>query len=222
MENPVLRKISDYWDGLRAGRLAPNRSEIDPRQLEFAIESVFILEKHSELDVRFRFSGRRVIDLIGRETRGLAAHMLVAGNNRPLFDVIVNKVLALPGRADLTLCAADSPARSREARLMLLPLYAEDGAMTRVLGCLQANALHLDCRAEFCITDYRLDELVAGKSGSAGVPMPGFQQEAAVFEAQSRPALVQDIGPALRFRPWGKPVVRPTLKLVKSPGQSDH
>ncbi|NQW14520.1 MAG: PAS domain-containing protein, partial [Rhodobacter sp.] len=60
MKNPVLVEILEYWERLRDGRNAPLRSEVDPRQIENALEHAFILERVQADHVRFRIAGIQI------------------------------------------------------------------------------------------------------------------------------------------------------------------
>ena len=44
MDHPNTQALHGYWNELRAGRDAPYRSEIDPRKIRGALETMFILE----------------------------------------------------------------------------------------------------------------------------------------------------------------------------------
>ena len=75
---PVIKEVEAYWEGLRAGRLVPLRSEIDPREIRGALEHTFILEHTKLNEIRFRLAGNKLGDLLGMELRGMPAYALIA------------------------------------------------------------------------------------------------------------------------------------------------
>ncbi len=44
MQDPVILYLLNYWERLRAGRIAPMRSELDPREIRDALDHTFILD----------------------------------------------------------------------------------------------------------------------------------------------------------------------------------
>ena len=68
MSDPILNSLKEYWESLRAGRLAPYRSEIHPRPFEHALENMFILEIIGKETVRVRLAGMKLCEMTGVRT----------------------------------------------------------------------------------------------------------------------------------------------------------
>ena len=75
--DPVLNVVEAYWDGLRAGRIAPARAEVSPRGLSEVLSKCFILERIAPGFARFRVFGRHVGDLMGADLRNIPLSALV-------------------------------------------------------------------------------------------------------------------------------------------------
>ena len=67
MKDKIIKDLFGYWDQLRGERLAPTRSEIDPRKIKGTLEHTFILEAVRNGAPRFRLAGIEVCDLLGME-----------------------------------------------------------------------------------------------------------------------------------------------------------
>ena len=66
------RELHSYWNLLRGGRSAPERSEIDPSAIRGVLADTFILEVDSFRRYPFRIAGTRTNSLFGRELKGEA------------------------------------------------------------------------------------------------------------------------------------------------------
>ena len=54
---PHISQVEAYWDALRGARLVPDRSEVDPRGIERALEYAFIMELVAPGVGRLRIAG---------------------------------------------------------------------------------------------------------------------------------------------------------------------
>lgn len=143
--HPALDHIESYWQTLRAGRLVPCRSEVDPRGLAAALKYAFVLEHSGASGPGFRIAGTHVLDRFGSDIRGkqfpdlfasgdqqVATEAMIAVFNEPS---IVRMRLAGPGGAAGSPCIGE---------LVCLPLRDEAGGITRAIGgvaCAQAGPI---------------------------------------------------------------------------------
>jgi hypothetical protein len=72
-----------YWDQLRAGRPAPDRAEIDPRDIAPILGDTFILEGDRTGALPYRLAGSRVCALFGREMKGVGFLDAYSDTGRP-------------------------------------------------------------------------------------------------------------------------------------------
>ena len=78
MNEPPLQIVSEglhqlfaYWDRLRAGRIAPAWSEIDPAEIKGLLPHIIVTEfLNDPFDVRFRLVGTTIVDAYGEDFMG--------------------------------------------------------------------------------------------------------------------------------------------------------
>lgn len=126
--------LFDYWNGLRAGRPAPRRAEIEPGDIRRVLPYVFILERKDRDTWRFRLAGTGLCSTYGMEFRGHNLLSMWSGEcaenlKAALDDVTVNATISV-----VEYTAATNDGREATFEMILLPLAHEDGSMSRVLG----------------------------------------------------------------------------------------
>jgi hypothetical protein len=58
---PQLRQLYDYWEGKRAGRHWPKRSDVDPVEMRFALGNIDLVEiSYDPIVFFFRISGSNI------------------------------------------------------------------------------------------------------------------------------------------------------------------
>lgn len=131
----AISEIEAYWEGLRAGRLMPQRSEIDPRGILGALPNSFVLERIAPTVARIRVAGSSIGEIMGMDARGMPASCLIAPASRDTFGQILQDVLDHPASARVSM---KSPAvfgkPQLRAQMLLLPLVSDDGEINRILG----------------------------------------------------------------------------------------
>jgi len=135
MKHPKTRALYDYWNSIRDGRLAPFRSEIEPREIAALLDSTFILEAQSRDSVRFRLAGTRLCENFGMELRGMSALALWHGECRSKVRDVMHRVVAEPCIGPVTCTVENRGGFHYQAEFLYLPLRSDMGEMTRVLGC---------------------------------------------------------------------------------------
>ncbi|MDJ0630384.1 MAG: PAS domain-containing protein [Rhodobacter sp.] len=202
---PAIAQVDAYWEGQRAGRLMPDRSEIDPRGLERALEFAFVLEHIGQGVGRVRVAGMHLNDLLGMEVRGMPLTAFFAPQSRNRVGRILDLVISRPQVADITLAGERGIGRPPLAgRMYLAPLGNEGGGAPRILGCLQSDGAVGRAPRRFALEHVQLRRIIA----TAG-PAP------AQTTAQ-RPVMPGFAEPAARFAPTGPK--RAHLRLVKNDG----
>ncbi len=198
MSFPAIAQVDAYWEGLRDGRLMPDRAEVDPRGLECALEHAFILEHIAPGVGRIRVSGMHLSDLLGMEVRGMPLTALIAPEARARMARVLDAVVSQPRVADLALSADRGIGRpTLNARLYLAPLGTGTGLVPRVLGCLQAAGEIGRTPRRFAIDQVQMRRIVAsrqpeGRPARVQRPMmPGFADTQHTFAVPTsgRPAL---------------------------------
>jgi hypothetical protein len=66
-----LHQLFAYWDRLRAGRIAPAWSEIDPAAIKPLLPHIIVTEFLDDpFDVRFRLTGTMIVEVYGEDFMG--------------------------------------------------------------------------------------------------------------------------------------------------------
>ncbi len=215
MQDPILVDLLSYWESLRAGRIAPMRSELDPREIKGALEHTFVLEYNNPQDVRFRLAGQKLCDIMGMELRGMPARSLIELGYRDTFGKIIDDLIDSPKIVELQLCSNNSKGRLT-ARMLLLPMQDQNGKIARVLGCLTKQGAHVQHPQRFEILDVKTTRIVGVMTTTAPEPIAGFAEQSDPFAHDS--AITRSHRPTL---PKGKAKTeritarKPYLRLVK-------
>jgi hypothetical protein len=130
-----LSSLRAYWEALRGDALAPERAQIDPRGIESALPIAFLAEEIAPGIARLRVAGGQLGRLMGMEVRGMPVSALIEPDSRDEFAGVLRRVFAEPAIAELSLRGAPGLTQPRlEGRMLLLPLRASDGKISRLLG----------------------------------------------------------------------------------------
>jgi hypothetical protein len=149
MDHPNTQALHSYWNDLRRGRDAPYRSEIDPRRIRGALDTMFILETTAEGGLRFRLAGTRLCELTGQELRGRPAEMLMIFGHEREFTLAARRTLEEPGVGVMRVRAEhqrDPSGKSWAGEILLLPMRSEMGDMSRILGAVNLTDTGSDAR----------------------------------------------------------------------------
>lgn len=137
MRFPTLQNVESYWDSLRGTRQVPDRAEFDPRRIQSALGSSFILERLAPGIARFRLAGSHLNELMGMEVRGMPLTSFFLPESRKRVSSTLEQVFDTPAKAWLSLAGDRGIGKPPlDACLLLLPLRADNGEITRALGCL--------------------------------------------------------------------------------------
>ena len=137
--NPIA-EVEAYWEALRGTRLVPLRSEIDPRGIERALDSTFLLERIAPGLARFRLAGMRLNEIMGMEVRGMPMTSVLTPDARDEAREALNQLFEGPSIVTASLEAASGIGRpALRGRMVLLPLKSDLGDISRAIGCLSLD-----------------------------------------------------------------------------------
>lgn len=195
MNTDALARLRAYWEELRGDRLAPFRSELDPRRFEDVLEHMFILEQLGPDQIRVRLGGLGLCEMMGMEVRGMPPEAMIDAPHRDAFRRHLLSVLTGPSVAELDLLAADARGRPMRGQMLLLPLRSDFGEVTRILGCAVTERSPVRTPVNFGIEAHRLT-VVRGEEDGLGVdgqpgfaePLPGFSMAPPVREIVDNPS----------------------------------
>lgn len=205
MQVSGLNTLRAYWEALRHDGDVPRRLQIDPRGIESALDIAFLAEQVAPRVARFRLAGRQLNALMGMEVRGMPLSALIEPPARDDFADALERVFGVPATVELSLRGASGLTQPRlEARMLLLPLRAEDGTVSRALGGLAVEG-------RVGKPPRRLDLTGAEITALEGVPMP----DRAPRPAGQTPDRVQGFAEAPADFD-GAPRGRPKLRVIRN------
>jgi hypothetical protein len=140
MKQRTLQILYAYWNGLRAGRVAPSRLEIDPSRIGAILPEIFLLERVDAGTYLYRLAGTRLCEIFGSELRG--TNLLDGWPAADRADLAQHLALTCEQGAATHLVMEGRVDETRRVGLeaLLLPLMHAGNAMERVLGAASAIA----------------------------------------------------------------------------------
>jgi hypothetical protein len=139
VKHPVSKSLYSYWNRLRDGRSAPDRTDLDPGAIRDLLGDVFLLELGGKGRHVVRLAGTRICTLLGRELkdRPLAEGFVAEDWNElyALLDGVAHT--AVPVVAGLVGETADG--RTLDLELLVLPLRHRGRTHSRLLGSLTSG-----------------------------------------------------------------------------------
>jgi hypothetical protein len=134
-----LQTLYRYWNEVRAGRLAPQRLDIEPSRIAEILAQTFMLELVDPGTYPFRLAGTQLCDTFGSELRG--KNFLDGwgeADRRAIEDCLAT--ITEQGAAAHLILEGSVDARHRvELEANLLPLL-HAGKITRIIGAMSARS----------------------------------------------------------------------------------
>ena len=136
MRHKTTEAVFHYFNGLRGGRPAPLRNEIDPSELKGVLPDLFILEKGRDGHVRFRLAGTRVCVVLGREMREREFADVWDPTFRHRMRLAADTVLANRNPLELAVTAEGDDGNVLSLEMLMLPLLSRIDRCDRIFGSL--------------------------------------------------------------------------------------
>ncbi|MBD3663259.1 PAS domain-containing protein [Sulfitobacter aestuariivivens] len=210
----AVSQVEAYWEALRAGRLLPKRSDINPRGIEKALENAFILERVAAGVARLRVAGSHLNDLMGMEVRGMPLTTFFAPDQRRRVADALEEMFQTPATCALSLHAPAASGRPEiTGKLILLPLKSDLGDVSRALGCLVTQGDIGRTPRRFEIETQHFNPLVPGH---APVTLPPQLPPSRVSDPAAPDRNPGFADAAHRFDGSGAKKRPPYLRLIKS------
>ena len=195
----TLQAIRGYWDAKRVAGDLPQRAAIDPRGMADQLDKVFLIERISKGNARFRLAGMHLHDLMGMDLRGMPVTAMFMPEARERIAVELQAVFESPAVVELSLEAERGLGRPAvSGRMLLLPLTNRAGEVELALGCLVSEGQLGRAPRRFAINGVRRDDL--------------FPQEQPSFTGLK--VVAETATTARMQRPLPRP--KPKLRLVGS------
>jgi hypothetical protein len=180
MKHAATRALFDYWDRLRAGRAAPERSEVDPGSIRALLGDVFMIELGGTDPYAVRLAGTRICSLLGQEWKGRSFTDPFAPRDWPeiyrLLDGVAEAAQPMVGG----ILGETEDGRTIELELLVLPLRHRGKTHARLMGSLVAADWPY-WAGNIPVTRFRLVSIRHLEPAS----MPRNEQEYAVAQVRS-------------------------------------
>jgi hypothetical protein len=139
MQQRTLQILYAYWNGLRAGRVAPSRLEIDPSRIGAILPQIFLIERVDAATYSYRLAGTRLCEIFGRELRGTNLLDGWSAADRALLAQDLTLTCDQGAATHFVMEASAGNARRVQLETLLLPLMHAN-AIERVIGAASAIA----------------------------------------------------------------------------------
>lgn len=203
MTQPVHAHIKNYWDSLRAGRMMPLRSEVDPREMSPFLEHCFVLQHAGPGDTRFRLAGMALTDLMGMELRGMPLRSIIEPEERSIFSAELERTFETPEIQEYRLISDGPNVPRLTARLLILPLKGDDIMADRAIGCLTSDGM-----TGIPPRRFRIEEVIRTSLHTG-------QVKSSVPNATGKPALAGFAEAQASYVPETSETTVPYLRVVK-------
>jgi hypothetical protein len=137
--HPTLQTLYGYWNEVRAGRVAPQRLEIEPSRIAGILSDTFMLERTAAGTYQYRLAGTRLCELFGSELRGKDFLDGWMDEDRRVLGGYLGAVTQQGATALLTIEGAVDPRHRVELETILLPLL-HAGKIVRIIGATSATS----------------------------------------------------------------------------------
>ena len=134
-----LQTLQSYWNEVRAGRLAPQRLEIEPSRIAGILSETFMLERIDAGTYQFRLAGTRLCEVFGSELRGKNFLDGWSDQDRLVLERHLTTISEQGAAALLTIEGGIDTRHRVELAANLLPLL-HAGKITRIIGAMSATS----------------------------------------------------------------------------------
>ncbi|MEO0809634.1 MAG: PAS domain-containing protein [Pseudomonadota bacterium] len=134
MQHNTSQLLFAYWDQLRAGRLAPTRTEIDPASIATILPQTLLLECRPPANYRFRIAGTKLCEYLGIELRGDNFLDLWQPHDRIDVQDKLQAIAVSGGAVTFNIHSYTTRGESIYSEVLLLPLSQTNGIIHRLLG----------------------------------------------------------------------------------------
>lgn len=190
MHHTESRTLFTYWNSLRAGRPAPDRAEIEPREIASVLGDTFILERDPTGQIFYRLAGSRICQTFARDMKGADFLAGLGADDRRQVARTLSDAHAAQAGLLISMSGATAEGRTVALEAVVLPLVHRARLGARMIGCLSV--------AEQPYWMGR-DQIVALSLGSARLLWPSWQPAPAIVPAIAPTTVVLDSRPALRL-----------------------
>lgn len=138
MQQNTSKLLYAYWDGVRNGRQAPFRHEIEPAHIPALLPETLIAECGGFTDYRIRLAGTRICNQFGHELRDCSLLDFWTPRDGEALESLMHTVITDGAVAVVRFAAAREDGARADFEMTLMPLIHNGSAVNRLLGCITA------------------------------------------------------------------------------------
>jgi hypothetical protein len=138
MQQRSSQSLVQYWDQIRAGRVAPQRCDIEPARIAGLLPVTFILDCTAHAGFSFRLAGTRICEQLGRELRGVDMRDMFDAKDRKNLENLLQAIVAEGGVGIIEFEATCAEGREVQFEVVVMPVIHASSSVNRLLGCLTA------------------------------------------------------------------------------------
>jgi hypothetical protein len=140
----LLHRFARFWEQKRGDLIVPNFADLDPVDMPWALQSVFVVERLPNLNLAYRLVGGQMSDRLGGRLIGKTAAEVFETEYAGHVNTRWLRVLEEPA-----LCYAVTRHLTREgqilqARRFLAPARSVSGEIDRVIGVSAFDQAHFE------------------------------------------------------------------------------
>jgi hypothetical protein len=140
----IIRNFAKFWIDARGEQVVPLFSDLDPVEMPWALEAVFVVERRDDGVLAYRLVGELMSDRLGGKLIGKTAAEVFEREYAARVNARWNRVLDEPA-----LCFAETRHLTRAGRVLraqrfLAPARSSSGAIDRVIGVSSFDKDHLE------------------------------------------------------------------------------
>jgi hypothetical protein len=133
--HPGTRTLFRYWETIRAERAAPNRNDLDLKQIAAIVPNLIMLERdHMRLTYNWRVAGTATCNLLCREPTGTDALAGWGKFERDTVIKLLDKVVTSLQPCLIRFRLTTNTDQIIGAEMLGLPLQARNGSRFQVFG----------------------------------------------------------------------------------------
>lgn len=169
-----------YWDSLRGQRIAPDRTEIEPRAIAPILGDTFVLETDPTGSIRYRLAGSRICSAFGQEMKGQPFMAAFSDADRATLIRALGDAHSACTGLRVTLTGTSTAGRKAEFDAVILPLAHRGRIGQRMIGALVGRQEHYwtgrDAIQSLAVSDLRLtwpnwQAAAVGQNAPSGAPI---------------------------------------------------
>lgn len=134
MKLQTTRLLHTYWNGLRDGKDAPFRCQVNPADMKTFLPEVFVLSQHNSASYPFRIAGTALCSYFGHELRETDFLDMWSQDEREGLESLLLSVTADCAGAVIGVRAHTADDRAVDFEVLLLPLRLNGEFCTQIIG----------------------------------------------------------------------------------------